>query len=74
MPHLALCHAAALNAWDRTEEVGKKIESLAEVIQGPKEIFTDFLQRLTSAVNRIMPNSEARQIIIDSLTFKNANA
>ena len=33
----------------------------------------DFLQRLTSAVNRMIPNSEARQIIIESLTFENAN-
>ena len=31
-PILALWHAAALNAWDRTEEVGKKIESFTKVI------------------------------------------
>ena len=33
---LSLCHTAALNAWDRIEEVGKKIESFTKVIQGPK--------------------------------------
>ena len=43
---LALCHAAALNTWDRNEEVGKKIESFTKVIQGSKET-THFLQRLT---------------------------
>ena len=63
---LALCHAAVLNAWDRFEEVGKKIES--KVIQGPKETFMDVL--LTSAVNRIIPNSEARQTIINLWLLK----
>lgn len=63
---------AALNACDSTE-VGKKIESFTKVIQGTKETFTDFLQRLISAVNRMIFNSEARQIIIESLPFKNAN-
>lgn len=69
---LALCCTAALNAWDRIEEVGKRTESFAKVIQYPKETFTDFLQRLTSAVNRMIPNSESRQIIIESLAFENA--
>ena len=34
---LDLCHAAALNAWDRIGEIGKKIESFTKVIQGPKK-------------------------------------
>ena len=38
---LALCHAAALNAWDRIEEVRKKTESFTKIIQGPKETFMD---------------------------------
>ena len=71
---LVLCHTEALNAWDGTEEVGKKIESFTKVIQHLKEKFTDFLQKLTSAVNKMIPNSEARQIIIESLTFENANS
>ena len=37
---LDLCHAAALNVWDRTGEIGKKIESFTKVIQGPKKAFT----------------------------------
>ena len=61
-----------MNAWDRIEEIGKNIESFT--MQGPKEAFMDFLQRLTSTVNRMIPNSEARQIIIESLTFENANS
>ena len=53
-------YAAALNAWDRIREIGKKIESFIKVMQGPKEAFTDFLQRMTLAVNRMIPNSEVR--------------
>ena len=51
---LDLCNTEALGAWDR----------ITKVIQGPKKAIIDFLQRLTSAVNRMTPNSEARQIII----------
>ena len=63
-----------MNAWDRVGEVGKKIESFTKVIQGPKEVFAGFLQRLTSAVKRMIPNSEAKQIIIESLAFESVNS
>ena len=69
-----LWHAAALNSWDRTDEEGKKIGSFNKVIQSLKETFTDFIQILTSSISRIIPKSEARQKIIESLTFKNANS
>ena len=71
---MALCHTAALNAWYRIGKVGKKIESFTKDIQGTKEAFMDFLQRLTSTGVRMIPDSEARQTIIDSLVFKKANA
>ena len=51
---LALCHLAALNARDKVEESGKRSESLTKIIQSPKEAFNYTLQRLTSAVNRIV--------------------
>ena len=34
----------------------------------------DLLQRLTLSVNRMIPNLEARQIIIESLAFENVNS
>ena len=34
----------------------------------------DFLQILTATLNRMIPNSEAKQIIIEYLIFKNANS
>ena len=40
---LDLCHAAAMNAWDRTGEKRKKSESFTKVLQSTKEVFTDFL-------------------------------
>ena len=51
---VALCCVAALNAWEKTEKVGKKFESFTKFIQKvfiPKVTFMDFLQRLTSTVN-----------------------
>ena len=62
-----------MNAWDRTGEVGKKIKSFAKAIQGPKQDFADFLQRLTSVVNIIIPDLEARWII-ETLAFENGNS
>ena len=45
---------AALNAWDQIEEIGKKAESFTKVIQSPKETFTDFLHRLTTAMSTMV--------------------
>ena len=72
IPCLALWFTAALTAWDRIEEVQKKIESFTK-IKGPKETFTDFFQRLASIVNRMIPNSKTTQII-ECLNFENANS
>ena len=43
-------------------------------MQGPKEAFADFIQKLFSAVIIMIPDSEDGQIIIKSLAFKNANS
>ena len=34
---LALCHSAALNAWDITKELGKKIDSFLKVVRAQRE-------------------------------------
>lgn len=52
-----LCCTEVLNAWYRIGEVGNTILSLTKVIQGPKEVFMDFFQRLTLAVCRMIPAS-----------------
>lgn len=57
------------------EEPGKRAVSFTEIMQGPKSAFTIFfLQRLTSAVNKIVSDSEVRQILITFLAFENANS
>nr|CDQ07277.1 Bm11540 [Brugia malayi] len=43
------------------------------VIQGPSETFTNFSQRLTSAVDRSISDPLARKALIESLAFENAN-
>ena len=43
------------------------------VKEGEKECFSDFLQRLTTAVQIKVTNSEARHALIESLAFENAN-
>lgn len=70
---LALRHLAALNARDNVEESGKRSESLTKITQGPKETINYFLPRLTSAINRIVSDSEVRKILIEFLAFKSAN-
>ena len=47
---MSLCLTAALNAWDSIQESGKRIESNTSVKQGQREPFSEFLQRLTKAV------------------------
>lgn len=61
---------SCLDSCARIGEIRKKIELFNKVMKGLKE---DFLQRLTSAVNRMISNSEVRQIM-ESLTFVNVNS
>ena len=46
---LALCHSAALNAWDITKEFGKKIDSFIKVVRAQREpsqiSYRDWLQQ-----------------------------
>lgn len=41
---LALCGRAALNAWDKVKETGKRSELLTDILQGSGEAFTDFFE------------------------------
>ena len=70
---LSLCHKAALNAWDRIPELGKKLESYTRLTQGYGEPYTDFVQRLIKALITGVTDPEARQIVLESLAFESAN-
>ena len=43
------------------------------VKQGQREHFSDFLQRLTMAVQIGVADPDARRVLIESLAFENAN-
>lgn len=70
---ISLCRTAALNAWEKIPEPGKPTEIYSKIFQGPREPFTDFLQRLTIAINRAVSDTNLRQILTESLAFSNAN-
>lgn len=70
---MSLCSTASLNAWDKIQELRKRTESNTKVIQGPREPFSDFLQRLTKVVERGVADPEVRQVFIESLAFENGN-
>lgn len=57
----------SLKCMDKVAETGKKLEPFS---QGPKETLPDFLQRLTSAVERNISGSLARKSVWDSRETK----
>ena len=52
---------------------GKESTTFTKIIQGSGEAFTEFLQRLGSAVKRDILDPETRQSLIEILAFENAN-
>ena len=65
---LSLCHTTALTTWDKIQELGNIIESYTKVILGPRRTFSDFLLRLTKAIQIGVADTEARGVLIESLT------
>lgn len=57
---LKQCCIIALKAWAKVEKQGWS-ESFTNITHGSDESFTDFLQRLTSALNRKIFNPNARE-------------
>ena len=55
------------------EEQGKRSMSLTKTMQSPGETFTDFLHRLTYAVNSSISDAGARQVLIETFACKNPN-
>lgn len=62
-----------LRAWEIVEEPGKTLASCTKVVQGPAEAFSEFLQRLGSAINRAISDPETRQALILILVYENAD-
>ncbi|KAL6085349.1 hypothetical protein STEG23_022272 [Scotinomys teguina] len=70
---ISLCRTAALNAWEKIPEPGKQTEVYIKIFQGPREPFTDFLQRLTTAIKKAVSDTELRKLLTETLAFTNAN-
>ncbi|KAL6066104.1 hypothetical protein STEG23_017586 [Scotinomys teguina] len=70
---ISLCRTAALNAWEKIPEPGKQTEVYTKIFQGPREPFTDFLQRLTTAIKKAVSDTELRKLLTETLAFNNAN-
>ena len=51
----------------------EKIESYIRVKQGQREHISDFLQRLTKAIQVVVTDPKARCVLIEKLAFENAN-
>lgn len=47
--------------------------SFTKIVQGSGEAFTEFLQRLVSAVNRATADTEARQVLIEAVVLGNVS-
>ena len=56
---LSLYSTAALNSWDRIQKPRKMTEPYIRAQQGQRELFTDFLQRLTKAIQLRMADPES---------------
>ena len=63
---MTLFHIATLNAWDKIEETGKRLEPFTQIEQGPRETFTYCFQRLTSAKDRKISVLLVRKELIES--------
>jgi hypothetical protein len=62
-----------LRTWDKIKESGERSTSFTKIVQCPEKAFTDFFQRLVSAVNKTMSHTNGRQVLIEALEFVNAN-
>ena len=63
---LECCCTVYVNAQNKVEQHGRQSE--------PFTSFTDFLQSLTSVLNRAISYPDAKEVLLESLSFENANA
>nr|XP_058143512.1 endogenous retrovirus group K member 8 Gag polyprotein-like [Dasypus novemcinctus]XP_058143513.1 endogenous retrovirus group K member 8 Gag polyprotein-like [Dasypus novemcinctus] len=64
---------SCLAAWRRITAPGKPTQSLAKVIQGVNEPYVEFIARLTDMLTKTIEIPEARELILLTLTFDQAN-
>ena len=62
-----------LQAWHRVVPTGQAQPSFVKTMQGPNELYTDFLARLRVAMKRAVGRDEISEIGLQTLEFENAN-
>ena len=50
------------------------IMSFTMITQCPLGTFTNFLHWLMSTINKVIPDSDGRKVLIEMLSFENSNA
>ena len=63
----------ALEAWDRITPQGEPTSSYTKILQGPNEVYTDFLARLETAISHIVIGEEAKRQLEKLLAYENGN-
>lgn len=68
---ISLC---GTKAWKALPTTGVKTEELPSIRQGPDEPYQDFVSRLLQAINRLVIDAGAGQILVKQLAFENADS
>ena len=63
----------ALEAWDRITPQGEPTGSYTKILQGPNEMYADFLARLQTDISRTVIGEEAKRQLEKLLAYENAN-
>ena len=63
----------ALEAWDRITPQGEPTDSYTKILQGPGEMYVDFLASLETATSHTVIGKEAKRPLEKLLAYENAN-
>ena len=63
----------ALEAWDRIPPQGESTGSYIKILQGPNEMYADFLARLETVISRTGIREEDKRQLEKLLAYDNAN-
>ena len=63
----------ALEAWDQITPQGEPTGTYTKILQGPNEMYADFLARLETAISHTVIGEEAKRQLEKLLAYENAN-
>ena len=68
-----LLKTVALEAWDQITPQGEPTGTYTKILQGPNEMYADFLARLETAISHTVIGEEAKRQLEKLLAYENAN-